>query len=241
MMMPCIIVLCVLMMLENNNDDMNAIIQTAACIKRNNRFILLFLGFAIVIWLEVLCSEKTVIPQLLSNPIFEGFTEEDIIDQVHGKRLMSMLVLLLISLLKIVYVSFVLFLGNYYINSAERKGYIKLLKVAVLAESINLVYRLYNVVIQFLGMDISIWDIKERFSLIKILNTSDMGVMAEMLNFPLTSVNVISITYCLILTFLVSRVFENKFVNSLSYVLSTYVLVSVVLAFLASFIMFIYV
>ena len=220
---------------------MNAIIQTAACIKRNNRFILLFLGFAIVIWLEVLCSEKTVIPQLLSNPIFEGFTEEDIIDQVHGKRLMSMLVLLLISLLKIVYVSFVLFLGNYYINSAERKGYIKLLKVAVLAESINLVYRLYNVVIQFLGMDISIWDIKERFSLIKILNTSDMGVMAEMLNFPLTSVNVISITYCLILTFLVSRVFENKFVNSLSYVLSTYVLVSVVLAFLASFIMFIYV
>lgn len=241
MMMPCIIVLCVLMMLENNNDDMNAIIQTAACIKRNNRFILLFLGFAIVIWLEVLCSEKTVIPQLLSNPIFEGFTEEDIIDQVHGKRLMSMLVLLLISLLKIVYVSFVLFLGNYYINSAERKGYIKLLKVAVLAESINLVYRLYNVVIQFLGMDISIWDIKERFSLIKILNTSDMGVMAEMLNFPLTSVNVISITYCLILTFLVSRVFENKFVKSLSYVLSTYVLVSVVLAFLASFIMFIYV
>ena len=220
---------------------MNAIIQTAACIKRNNRFILLFLGFAIVIWLEVLCSEKTVIPQLLSNPIFEGFTEEDIIDQVHGKRLMSMLVLLLISLLKIVYVSFVLFLGNYYINSAERKGYIKLLKVAVLAESINLVYRLYNVVIQFLGMDISIWDIKERFSLIKILNTSDMGVMAEMLNFPLTSVNVISITYCLILTFLVSRVFENKFVKSLSYVLSTYVLVSVVLAFLASFIMFIYV
>lgn len=220
---------------------MNAIIQTAACIKRNNRFILLFLGFAIVIWLEVLCSEKTVIPQLLSNPIFDGFSEEDIIDQVHGKRLMSMLVLLLISLLKIVYVSFVLFLGNYYINSAERKGYIKLLKVAVLAESINLVYRLYNVVIQFLGMDISIWDIKERFSLIKILNTSDMGVMAEMLNFPLTSVNVISITYCLILTFLVSRVFENKFVNSLSYVLSTYVLVSVVLAFLASFIMFIYV
>lgn len=241
MMMPCIIVLCVLMMLENNNDDMNAIIQTAACIKRNNRFILLFLGFAIVIWLEVLCSEKTVIPQLLSNPIFDGFSEEDIIDQVHGKRLMSMLVLLLISLLKIVYVSFVLFLGNYYINSAERKGYIKLLKVAVLAESINLVYRLYNVVIQFLGMDISIWDIKERFSLIKILNTSDMGVMAEMLNFPLTSVNVISITYCLILTFLVSRVFENKFVKSLSYVLSTYVLVSVVLAFLASFIMFIYV
>lgn len=220
---------------------MNAIIQTAACIKRNNRFILLFLGFAIVIWLEVLCSEKTVIPQLLSNPIFDGFSEEDIIDQVHGKRLMSMLVLLLISLLKIVYVSFVLFLGNYYINSAERKGYIKLLKVAVLAESINLVYRLYNVVIQFLGMDISIWDIKERFSLIKILNTSDMGVMAEMLNFPLTSVNVISITYCLILTFLVSRVFENKFVKSLSYVLSTYVLVSVVLAFLASFIMFIYV
>lgn len=220
---------------------MNAIIQTAACIKRNNRFILLFLGFAIVIWLEVLCSEKTVIPQLLSNPIFDGFSEEDIIDQVHGKRLMSMLVLLLISLLKIVYVSFVLFLGNYYINSAETKGYIKLLKVAVLAESINLVYRLYNVVIQFLGMDISIWDIKERFSLIKILNTSDMGVMAEMLNFPLTSVNVISITYCLILTFLVSRVFENKFVKSLSYVLSTYVLVSVVLAFLASFIMFIYV
>ena len=220
---------------------MNAIIQTSACIKRNNRFILLFLGFAIVIWLEVLCSEKTVIPQLLSNPIFEGFTEEDIIEQVHGKRVMSILMLFLISLLKMVYVSFVLFLGNYYISSTEKKGYVKLLKVAVLAESINLLYRLYKVVIQFLELDLEKWDIKERFSLIKLLNTSDMGVMAEMLNLPLTSVNIISIAYCLILTFLVSRVFEIKFVKSLSYVLCTYVLVSVVLAFLGSFIMFIYV
>ena len=78
---------------------MNAIIQTYACIKRNNRFVLLFLGFVIIIWMEVLSSEKTVFQQLLSSPLYEDLTEEDLMNMIHDKRLLSGSVALLLSLL----------------------------------------------------------------------------------------------------------------------------------------------
>lgn len=218
---------------------MGTIIQTVACIKRNNRFILLFLGFAIIIWMEVLCSEKTVIPQLLSNPFYDGLTKEEIIDQLHDKRFISSLVALFLSLLMMAYAAFTLYLGNFYTDSAERKGFIQWFKVAFYSESFYLVYRLYMVVVKFLELDLEKWDIKERFSLASILDTSDWGIFANMLNMPLASVNVITVAYCMAMVFLISVFFKIRFVKSLKYVLCTYVLASVVITCLVSFILFV--
>ena len=95
------------------------------------------------------------------------------------------------------------------------------------------------VVIKFFELDLEKWDIKERLSLANILDTSDWGIFANMLNMPLDSVNVISITYCIVLTCLISNIFRMKFLKSLKYVLCTYVLITVVLMCLLSFVMFI--
>ena len=218
---------------------MNAIIQTYACIKRNNRFVLLFLGFVIIIWMEVLSSEKTVFQQLLSSPLYEDLTEEDLMNMIHDKRILSGSVALLLSFLNMAYVSFVLYMGHFYINSVERKGYRQWFKIAFFTESYYLLYRLYMVVIKFFELDLEKWDIKERLSLANILDTSDWGIFANMLNMPLDSVNVISITYCIVLTCLISNIFRMKFLKSLKYVLCTYVLITVVLMCLLSFVMFI--
>jgi hypothetical protein len=217
---------------------MNYILQTAACIKRNNRLVLLFLAFVIITWMEVISAEKAVIPRLLSNPLYDEFSEEDI-NNIREQRYLSSLLLLFLYFIKIAYVAFVLYIGNYYINSINKQRYSKWFKIAFFAESYYLVYRLYLVAIKFFEFDVPSWDIKQSFSLLRILNMSDLGIFADLLYIPLASINVISAIYCILLVYILSRNLKMKFLSSLKYVLCTYVLTSFVLMCLISLILFI--
>ena len=218
---------------------MNYLNQTIACVKRNNRFILLFLGTAILFLVEITSMEKTLLPQILSNPLLEGIPVEDIESELRSQRFVHFLYSLLLLVAKISYSAFVLYVGQFYLNELNNRKFLSWFKVAIYAEVLNLVYRLYMVIIQSLGLDIYTWNIKERFSLLNIVNTSDWGIASELLNTVMGSINVISILFFSIMVALTSVYFKIKVWKSLKYVLGTFVLISTVLLFLLSLIQFV--
>lgn len=218
---------------------MNYLNQTIACVKRNNRFILLFLGTAILFLVEITSMEKTLLPQILSNPLLEGIPVEDIESELRSQRFVHFLYSLLLLVAKISYSAFVLYVGQFYLNELNNRKFLSWFKVAIYAEVLNLVYRLYMVIIQSLGLDIYTWNIKERFSLLNIVNTSDWGIASELLNSVMGSINVISILFFSIMVALTSVYFKIKVWKSLKYVLGTFVLISTVLLFLLSLIQFV--
>ena len=218
---------------------MNYISQTIACAKRNNGLILLFLGVVIITWIEILNNEKTLLPQLLSNPLLEGIPADDIETELHARRFVHCLLSLSMYTVGVVLDAFFLYVGQYYMNVLKNQRFGSWLKVAFYAGLIDLVYRLYLLTIQHFDLDIMMWNIKERFSLYNLINVSNPGIITNVFSPIFASINVLSISFFFLLVILVSSFFKVRFWVSIKYVICTLVLSSTVLLCLTSLIRFV--
>ena len=164
---------------------------------------------------------------------------DDVIYYIQSKRFVSVLASILTSVLKISLLSFVLYIGYLYVDSAKKQTLRNCLKVVFEAEVFLMIYRFFIDVVRFSDLDLWKLNFKERLSLLNVVKLSDSGLLTDLFSLPLSSINVISLLYCIILTWLVSRTFKMTFISSLKYVLLTVVLFSVVFLLLLSLIMFI--
>lgn len=111
---------------------MDYIKQTLSCVRRNNGFILLFLALVVFAWFEVIAIEKTVaIPNLSDNPLIDESMIDDVIYYIQSKRFVSVLASILTSVLKISLLSFVLYIGYLYVDSAKKQTLRNCLKVVL--------------------------------------------------------------------------------------------------------------
>lgn len=219
---------------------MDYIRRTMDCAKRNNGYILLFLAFSIFAWFEVLVLEKYVtIPSLYNGPILDESMIDEIIVYLQSKRYITYFVSIIATIAKVLTLSFVLYIGHFYINSVNKQKFSLCFKAIFCSELLTLLYRLYLVIIRVVGLDITSWDIKYRFSLLKLLDIPNTGLLAELFGTPLATINIVNVLYCIILVFIVSRFFKIRFLNATKYVLYTVVLITMVSVSLTSFLFFI--
>lgn len=218
---------------------MNYLNQTIACAKRNNGLILLFLGVIFITWFEVLSYEKALLPQLVSSPMLQGLSVDDIEMELHGRRFIHYLLLLSFYLFGIIADAFLLYIGQYYMNALNNKRFVSWFKIAVYVEIVNVIYKIYMVIVRYLDLDLLTWNIQDRFSLLRLLKVSSPGIITDLFSPILASINVISIMFFFLLVILISRKFKEKFWVSFKYAMCTLVLSSAVIMCLASLIKYV--